>query len=357
MTNGQWRDIDARLTREIRESGAAGSILFAWIDEWFKKNWIVIDFEIPLENTRQWHNVMDAEQNYGVLGMYAGAGTRPPGARRAARDPGSTATGCPGGQGAVGPATRPRSGCGATNPTPTWRSGSRGWPGGPSPGTPAGLMIAVDTWLPRLGQHSLPGTLARSEVGFEFLADLRGPRRRPDPASSATTTRTAGPPTPPATTLDGSTTGRSPSGTARMASSTRCTPTPTGPAIPAMAGSSRRGASTAAGSATARKPRHPRRLVLRPGRRPAGTAPPLGPAQRHRSLDPHHPVRTPGRPRVRHRDRAGVPFRRAGLWTQGSRAACWAPFPALEPGRTWSASDVLSRGSGRPGTRRLGISG
>ncbi|MGE0353272.1 MAG: hypothetical protein AB7Q69_08525, partial [Gemmatimonadales bacterium] len=65
-------EIDARLTREIRQSGAAGGILFAWIDEWFKKNWIVIDFEIPAENTRQWHNVMDAEQNYGILGMYAG---------------------------------------------------------------------------------------------------------------------------------------------------------------------------------------------------------------------------------------------------------------------------------------------
>ncbi len=70
--------IDARLTREIREAGAAGGIVFAWIDEWFKKNWIVIDYEIPLENTRQWHNMMDAEQNYGILGMYAGDGVTTP---------------------------------------------------------------------------------------------------------------------------------------------------------------------------------------------------------------------------------------------------------------------------------------
>ncbi|HSB54841.1 MAG TPA: hypothetical protein VLD58_10810, partial [Gemmatimonadales bacterium] len=70
--------VDARLTREIREAGAAGGIVFAWIDEWFKKNWIVIDYEIPLENTRQWHNLMDAEQNYGILGMYAGDGVSTP---------------------------------------------------------------------------------------------------------------------------------------------------------------------------------------------------------------------------------------------------------------------------------------
>ena len=64
--------IDARLTREIREAGAAGSILFAWLDEWFKKNWAVMDYEIPPDNTRLWHNTMDPEQHYGILGEYAG---------------------------------------------------------------------------------------------------------------------------------------------------------------------------------------------------------------------------------------------------------------------------------------------
>ena len=45
--SGSMAAIDARLTREIREAGAAGWILFAWLDEWFKKNWIVIEYEIP----------------------------------------------------------------------------------------------------------------------------------------------------------------------------------------------------------------------------------------------------------------------------------------------------------------------
>ena len=70
-------DIDVRLTQDIRQAGLAGGILFAWIDEWFKHNWIVIDLEVPSDHTRLWHNAMDAEQNYGLLGQYAGTPERP----------------------------------------------------------------------------------------------------------------------------------------------------------------------------------------------------------------------------------------------------------------------------------------
>ncbi|HEY6060720.1 MAG TPA: tetratricopeptide repeat protein [Gemmatimonadales bacterium] len=70
--------LDVRLTREIHEAGLAGGILFAWIDEWFKHNWVVIDLEVPLERTRLWHNFMDAEQNYGLLGQYAGRDSMAP---------------------------------------------------------------------------------------------------------------------------------------------------------------------------------------------------------------------------------------------------------------------------------------
>ncbi len=64
--------INARLTREIHESGAAGAGLFALIDEWFKKNWLVMDFELPGERNRLWLNALDAEQHYGVIAMRAG---------------------------------------------------------------------------------------------------------------------------------------------------------------------------------------------------------------------------------------------------------------------------------------------
>ncbi|PYP11622.1 MAG: hypothetical protein DMD56_06250, partial [Gemmatimonadetes bacterium] len=71
-------DIDARLTREVREAGAAGGILFAWLDEWFKHTWVTIDLEVPADRTRLWHNVENAEQHYGLMGEYAGPADQTP---------------------------------------------------------------------------------------------------------------------------------------------------------------------------------------------------------------------------------------------------------------------------------------
>ena len=71
VTEHEMAAIDARMTREIAEAGMAGGMLFAWIDEWFKKNWIVIDHEIPLDRTRMWHNRLDAEQHYGMVAIDA----------------------------------------------------------------------------------------------------------------------------------------------------------------------------------------------------------------------------------------------------------------------------------------------
>jgi len=156
--------IDARLTREIHESGAAGGILFSWMDEWFKRNWVVIDFEIPLENTRQWSNVMDAEQHYGLLGQYGGrAGATPE----------------PGGAPARWLAL-PKIGSGSGTlkalragsdpayvyltlemPEPDWAQ--------------EGLEIGIDTWLRNRGQHRLPASGTTSDVGFEFAVELSGP--------------------------------------------------------------------------------------------------------------------------------------------------------------------------------------
>ncbi|HEX2203374.1 MAG TPA: tetratricopeptide repeat protein [Longimicrobium sp.] len=71
-TEAEMSAINARLTREIAEAGMAGGAIFAWIDEWFKKNWIVIEFEIPLERNRLWLNRWDAEQHYGMIAMLPG---------------------------------------------------------------------------------------------------------------------------------------------------------------------------------------------------------------------------------------------------------------------------------------------
>lgn len=69
LTEAAMAEADARMTREIKEAGMAGGMVFAWIDEWFKKNWIVIDFEIPLERNRLWFNRLDAEQHYGMIAL------------------------------------------------------------------------------------------------------------------------------------------------------------------------------------------------------------------------------------------------------------------------------------------------
>jgi hypothetical protein len=168
----QMAAIDARLTREIRESGAAGSIVFAWLDEWFKKNWAVADYEIPLDNTRLWHNVMDAEQNYGILGQYAGDVTKTP---QLGGDPaewrslpviqrGTTTT--DGGLGRLGAGADESFVYLAVELAP-----------GKFPWGSRGIQLAIDTYLPRVGQHRLPRSDVQSEIGFEFLTDLAGPER------------------------------------------------------------------------------------------------------------------------------------------------------------------------------------
>ncbi|HEY0528151.1 MAG TPA: hypothetical protein VGD02_04945, partial [Gemmatimonadaceae bacterium] len=72
LTDEQQAEIDARLTRDIYAAGAAGAGLFALIDEWFKKNWLVIDFEYPGDRKRLWMNPLDAEEHYGVVAMRPG---------------------------------------------------------------------------------------------------------------------------------------------------------------------------------------------------------------------------------------------------------------------------------------------
>jgi hypothetical protein len=63
--------LNASLTRDIFEAGCAGAIYFEWADEWFKHNWLVMDFEIPFENRKLWHNMENPEQNFGVLALEA----------------------------------------------------------------------------------------------------------------------------------------------------------------------------------------------------------------------------------------------------------------------------------------------
>ena len=165
--------INARLTRDIQAAGGAGAILFAVIDEWFKKNWVVIDFEQPLERNRLWLNVLDAEQNYGILAMRAGSAD-------------SIIT---------------IDGNGSD-----WKGRGTGWssiPPAPTTAAPLAIkdfritsdeayvyfklevgaidwnqgryLIGIDTYRSDLGGQTLPRTGTRCEIGLEFVVDLVGP--------------------------------------------------------------------------------------------------------------------------------------------------------------------------------------
>jgi tetratricopeptide (TPR) repeat protein len=72
-TEAEQGEIDARLMENIHEARCAGGILFAWLDEWFKKNWLVIAFEVPWDNNKNWLNILDPEQNYGLMACKPGS--------------------------------------------------------------------------------------------------------------------------------------------------------------------------------------------------------------------------------------------------------------------------------------------
>jgi tetratricopeptide (TPR) repeat protein len=171
LTEEQQAAADARLTRDIYASGAAGAGLFSVIDEWFKKNWIVVDFEVPAERKRLWLNPLDAEENYGVVAMRAG---------------------------------RKGSGITIDGDTTDWRRRPILY-AAPSANVPASLQlksfrvaqdeaylylrldvgridwshahyqIGIDTYRRNLGDTRLPHTGSHSPAGLEFVLDIGGP--------------------------------------------------------------------------------------------------------------------------------------------------------------------------------------
>lgn len=165
--------INARLTRDIFAAGAAGAGLFSLIDEWFKKNWLVIDFEKPAERNRLWLNPLDAEQHYGVVAMRPGDSAttiRIDGRGEDWRGRGALygrSTAAP-----TVPAAR------RLDSLHVWSDeayvylrldvGAIDW-------TTAAYLIGIDSYRSALGDLVLPYTGARSPVGLEFAVDLRGP--------------------------------------------------------------------------------------------------------------------------------------------------------------------------------------
>ncbi len=156
--------IDARLLSNIRESGCAGAVLFAWIDEWFKKNWLVAEFEQPSDRKPLWYNFQDAEENYGLIGYFPGNG---------------------------GPSILIDGKASDWDKVPVYATSGgytlkvladEGWvhlgmfrPAGDT--ASKGFFVGVDTHDPKRGDHKLPfGLDGSSEAGLEFAILFQGDR-------------------------------------------------------------------------------------------------------------------------------------------------------------------------------------
>lgn len=59
----------ARTMTTAIEANADGVFLFAFMDEWFKRAWVVERQELPADRRYKWLNPMNPEQNFGVLAM------------------------------------------------------------------------------------------------------------------------------------------------------------------------------------------------------------------------------------------------------------------------------------------------
>lgn len=60
------------MNRDIREAGCAGGLIFTWQDEWFKRNWNTMDYELA-DRRPFWYNPQCPEECFGLLALEPGA--------------------------------------------------------------------------------------------------------------------------------------------------------------------------------------------------------------------------------------------------------------------------------------------
>ncbi len=178
----EWEQgrIDARLFRNIRDAGLAGGILFSWMDEWFKRNWLVMNYEVPPERNPLWHNALDPEQNYGLLAAAPGR-----------EGPAILVDGRGGDWASISPLLAP-----SDDDGPAVAGRPRGLrvtsdeaclylrldlegEGRPVDWRRFRYWIGIDTYDARRGSHRFPPPIDEgSPIGMEFLLDLAGDRTR-----------------------------------------------------------------------------------------------------------------------------------------------------------------------------------
>ena len=64
------------LNKDIRAAGCCGGLIFAWQDEWFKRNWNTMDYEVA-DRRPFWYNVQCPEECFGLLAFESGGKEAP----------------------------------------------------------------------------------------------------------------------------------------------------------------------------------------------------------------------------------------------------------------------------------------
>ena len=60
-------EIVERLAQNVFDSGCAGGMIFSWMDEWWKRTWIVANRTFPVKRFPLWLDITSPEENYGLI--------------------------------------------------------------------------------------------------------------------------------------------------------------------------------------------------------------------------------------------------------------------------------------------------
>jgi len=72
VTEQQQGEYVADMFDSIVASDCAGGLIFTWQDEWFKRSWNTMDYDVP-ERRPYWSNCQVSEQTYGLMSFEPGA--------------------------------------------------------------------------------------------------------------------------------------------------------------------------------------------------------------------------------------------------------------------------------------------
>lgn len=179
---GHTEEDQARILKglflNIREAGCAGGIVFSWIDEWFKTNWMVRDGE---DRDQLWYNAEDPEENYGLMAVVPSGVEKLKGKAAAWNKATLLYT-----KEGISPLVMVNDGYDAARTIRRiYADHDAGYfylridVGGPIDWGNVAYLIALDTIGDAEGDHKLPFDIGlESPIGFEFVILLHGEKSR-----------------------------------------------------------------------------------------------------------------------------------------------------------------------------------